>query len=1211
VVKWQLSGAAATVVPGAIVALEGTSFQRVTDSGGAFTLQEVPIGAQTLHVSASSTPHGPPDHFATVQVTLPSTPSGARGSANVGDVLLQAAGGVTGKITVSGKPAAESVAVAVVGHPNLFAHTVADGSFFFPLLAPGQYSIVALAPGAADLPYVALNGGSPVTVAAGVTATVNLDQPGPITLPSGGVDTVKGKFLFDSSITAGASFTNVDAELIGSLGASAPLDAMPITVNADGTWSVTGVSDGYYTLHISDTLPNNERYVGGIAVYPGATVAPIYLFDATNGTDTNGDGIPDMSDPDADSDGVPNGSDGFVTSDSAHADCWRQPGAHADSDEDGVCDDIDVDDDNDGIVNAIDNCPTINNINQLDSDMDGVGDVCDNCPFTFNPDQKDSVGDGVGDACRGKNPCELAANGGCDPNATCAPNGSHPVCTCNMGYAGNGQTCTVSSCENDNGGCPAGATCSYGDAGMVECQCTGNYVLQGNACVPAGSWQVIDRAPIGRTRPGVAVVSGQVVVWGGLGGTNVPWVYSPDAGTWAALAPSGPAPEEDPAPQMFAATDNSVVILTAQPSEPELQVYQLTLGASPAWSLLVDANEIVNADAGTADGGVIPEAPPLPDPGAYDVLATYDAPNNRLLVADLRLGSSGDVWELDLATPAAGWIDHKTSSSHLNLGGLGCASATVMLNSQLAVFGGGLDQQMNCVANNNALLQLTTDKTSGAPVQWYWQYFPITDLNAGPTVRSSATLAYDSTSQSLIVFGGYGAQNQAGTAVGVLGDTWTIPASTVVSNSGKWTQLSPDAGFPVEEQGAAFDSASGTLYVMGGLSGAGIATSQLLSLSPDVQGAVWQQVSADPVTPGPRWDHAADFEPTDGGGRLIVFGGDTPSSTRSATCGGYDNVNNDVWALDLSQGAGGATWSELQPVAAVDGGTPLNRNLASAVVDPVNDQLLVYGGAPCDATQGNAVADYDDLWSLSLSGATPVWHQVAPALVGTSPPESAGHVGLYDPPRQRLVVMGFAGANVSTPQSAQIWVTPVPTAPQWTANWSQISLGGSAVSLKNVAAAYDTAADLIVAFQGAVQPNQGQVSAIDIDHSTTTEWFPLTPVSGIGPSQRTGARVVIDPREHVLYVQGGVVNTAEVNDLWSFSLDCEQQGATCRWTELCPAGATGGARQGSTLTGTNLGPLWFGGFSLNPWALSTQDQFSNDGYSSDLLIGVPQVCSML
>jgi hypothetical protein len=63
-------------------------------------------------------------------------------------------------------------------------------------------------------------------------------------------------------------------------------------------------------------------------------------------------------------------------------------------------DSFDFDPDKDGITSKSDNCPLIQNPDQLDGDEDGVGDVCDNCPPISNPDQEDVNNDGLGDACK-------------------------------------------------------------------------------------------------------------------------------------------------------------------------------------------------------------------------------------------------------------------------------------------------------------------------------------------------------------------------------------------------------------------------------------------------------------------------------------------------------------------------------------------------------------------------------------------------------------------------------------------------------------------------------------------------------------------------------------------------------------------------------------------------------------------------------------------
>ncbi len=85
------------------------------------------------------------------------------------------------------------------------------------------------------------------------------------------------------------------------------------------------------------------------------------------------------------------------------------PSLNNDRDHDGILNDKDncpdiqnvdqLDTDGDSVGDACDNCVSEVNIVQTDSDGDKLGDVCDNCPDVANADQKDTDKDGKGDAC--------------------------------------------------------------------------------------------------------------------------------------------------------------------------------------------------------------------------------------------------------------------------------------------------------------------------------------------------------------------------------------------------------------------------------------------------------------------------------------------------------------------------------------------------------------------------------------------------------------------------------------------------------------------------------------------------------------------------------------------------------------------------------------------------------------------------------------------
>ncbi|TDS17116.1 gliding motility-associated-like protein [Maribacter caenipelagi] len=150
-------------------------------------------------------------------------------------------------------------------------------------------------------------------------------------------------------------------------------------------------------------------------------------FDPSNdGTDTDGDGICDASDPDDDNDGVADGSDAApldpsvcqdldgdgcddcsatASTDFSAGNNFDPSNDGTDTDGDGICDDSDPDDDNDGVLDGDDNAPL-----DPSSCQDLDGDGCDDCSatastdftaganFDTDTDGTDTDGDGICDA---------------------------------------------------------------------------------------------------------------------------------------------------------------------------------------------------------------------------------------------------------------------------------------------------------------------------------------------------------------------------------------------------------------------------------------------------------------------------------------------------------------------------------------------------------------------------------------------------------------------------------------------------------------------------------------------------------------------------------------------------------------------------------------------------------------------------------------------
>lgn len=198
---------------------------------------------------------------------------------------------------------------------------------------------------------------------------------------------------------------------------------------------------------------------------------------------------------------------------------------------------------------------------------------------------------------------------------------------------------------------------------------------------------------------------------------------------------------------------------------------------------------------------------------------------------------------------------------------------------------------------------------------------------AVPPARDGFALAYDSTRQRVVLFGG---RTQSTTPTWYA-DTWEWDGSNWVP------KVSPV--FPTARSGArmAFDSARGRVVMFGGID----AASAFLSDVWEWNGINWTQVSTNPSPPG-RIDHALAYDPIRQ--RTVLFGG--WAWTMFA----------DTWQWD------GTSWS-LQSAS----GAPTARARHAMCFDPYNGGLLLFGGHSCPSGNcaSNPITYHDDayLWN--------------------------------------------------------------------------------------------------------------------------------------------------------------------------------------------------------------------------------------------------------
>lgn len=237
---------------------------------------------------------------------------------------------------------------------------------------------------------------------------------------------------------------------------------------------------------------------------------------------------------------------------------------------------------------------------------------------------------------------------------------------------------------------------------------------------------------------------------------------------------------------------------------------------------------------------------------------------------------------------------------------------------------------------------------------------------------------------------------------------------------------------------------------------------------------------------------------------------------------------NDIWAFDLNTN----TWRDLTPTS---GFTPDARRTPNGVYDPEGRRMIMWSG------QGSGF--FNDTWTFDLN--TNTWTVLGPP--DPIPNTRYGAASIYDPVAKRLVTFGgFTDAG----RFEDTWAFD-PTAPSWTEIPTPT---GNPPRRCLHSASYDAANHRMIVYGGQQSGALDDIWAFDLNTNT---WTDLTPVER--PSGRYFASHIYDVRNHRTVIFGGFTSEGgHTSDVWSFDLN------TQTWQSLSPEGPLPTAREGAT-----------------------------------------------
>ena len=299
-----------------------------------------------------------------------------------------------------------------------------------------------------------------------------------------------------------------------------------------------------------------------------------------------------------------------------------------------------------------------------------------------------------------------------------------------------------------------------------------------------------------------------------------------------------------------------------------------------------------------------------------------------------------------------------------------------------------------------------------------WTYDTSTDIwtKQNPTTKPSArrfhAMAYDSNEKKVVLFGGVGKYSYSD-------ETWTYDTSTDI-----WTKQNPTTKPSAREAHAiAYDSTNNKVVLFGGYDSSGYNDETWT-----YDGINWEKQN--PTTkPSARLRHAMAYDSTNN--KVVLFGESGPSGR-----------NDETWTYD------GSDWTNENPTT-----KPSARYGHAMAYDSTNKEVVLFGGLDSSLNWN------DETWTYDGSD----WTKENPT---TKPSARNSHAMAYDFTNKEVVLFGGYDGSYKD----DTWTYDVATD-----TWTEKTTTTNPSAREYHAMAYDSTNDKVVLFGG------GDASVINDD----------------------------------------------------------------------------------------------------------------------------------